>query len=287
MKFNEMINTIQLGDCYKLIKDIPDKSIDLVYIDVPYLYVQGGGGASDLGKRTAKKRISLMGSNDKYIESLVNDDTRRSEALRIARNKANNSKDIVNLEAGFDLRILDELCRVMKNIYIYVWCSKLQIFDLMKYFIDKKNCIFEIFTWHKTNPTPTHNNCYPPDTEYCLLFREKGTGMGGTMETLKKWFVSSANVGDKKKFEHPTIKPLEVVKNHIINSTNEGDVVLDCFMGSGTTCVACKELNRRYIGIELNEKYFKIAQDRLNGITQKERKLKEQGVTNIFDFMEE
>ena len=107
------------GDSYKLIKDIPDKSVDLVYTDVPYLYVQGGGGSSDLGKRTAKKRIALMGANDKYIESLVNDETKRSEALRIARNKANNSKDIVNLEAGFDYKLLDELCRVMKRIYIY------------------------------------------------------------------------------------------------------------------------------------------------------------------------
>jgi DNA modification methylase len=120
MNFEEMINTIQLGDCYELIKNIPDKSIDLVYTDVPYLYVQGGGETSDLGKRTAKKRITLMGSNDKYIESLVNDNNKRSEALRIARNKANNSKDIVNLEAGFDFKILDELCRVMKHIYIYM-----------------------------------------------------------------------------------------------------------------------------------------------------------------------
>lgn len=255
------------GDSYKLIKDIPDKSVDLVYTDVPYLYVQGGGGSSDLGKRTAKKRITLMGSNDKYIESLVNDDNKRSEALRIAKNKAKNSNDIVDLEAGFNYEILDELIRVMKHIYIYIWCSKLQILDLMKYFVDEYDCIFEIFTWHKTNPTPTHNNCYPPDTEYCLLFREKGTGMGGTMATLKKWHVSPANVADKQLYKHPTIKPLEVVKNHIINSTNEGDVVLDCFMGSGTTGVACKELNRDFIGIELDKEYYEIAKNRINGIT--------------------
>ena len=219
-----------------------------------------------------------MGSNDKYIESLVNDDNRRSEALRIARNKANNSKDIVNLEAGFDYKLLDELCRVMKNIYIYIWCSKNQILDLMEYFVRDKNCIFEIFTWHKTNPTPTHNNCYPPDTEYCLLFREKGTGMGGTMETLKKWHVSPANVRDKKDYEHPTIKPLEVVKNHIINSSKENDIILDCFAGSGTTCVAAKELGRRYIGMEIDKEYHKIAVNRLNGITAS-------GQTSIFtDF---
>ena len=255
------------GDCYKLIKDIPDKSIDLVYIDIPYLYTQGGGGSSDLGKRTAKKRIALMGSNDKYIESLVEDNNKRSEALRIARNKAYNSKEIVNLEAGINYDILDDLIRVMKHIYIYIWCSKKQIPDLLKYFVDNYNCIFEIFTWHKTNPTPTHNNCYPPDTEYCLLFREKGTGMGGTMETLKKWYVSSANIQDKKLFNHPTIKPLEVVKNHILNSTNEGDTILDCFMGSGTTGVACKELNRNFIGMEIDKDYYDIAVKRINGIT--------------------
>ncbi len=231
-----------------------------------------------MGKRTAKKRIALMGSNDKYIESLVEDENKRSEALKIARNKAYNSKDIVNLEAGIDYSILEELCRVMKNIYIYIWCSKKQMLDLMKYFVDGKNCIFEIFTWHKTNPTPTHNNCYPPDTEYCLLFREKGTGMGGTMETLKKWYVSSANVGDKKKYNHPTIKPLEVVRNHIINSTKENDIVLDCFCGSGTTCVAAKETGRRFIGMEIDPEYHKIAVDRLNGINAN-------GQTSIFtDF---
>lgn len=136
----------------------------------------------------------------------------------------------------------------------------------MNYFVKDRNCIFDIFTWHKTNPMPTHNNCYPPDTEYCLMFREKGTGMGGTMETLRKYYISPLNVNDKKLYNHPTIKPLEVVKNHIFNSSKENDIVLDPFMGSGTVGVACKELNRRYIGFEINKEYHKIAVDRLNGI---------------------
>lgn len=59
MKFEDMINTIQLGDCYKIIKDIPDKSIDCIYIDIPYLYNQGGSGTSSLGERTAKKDLNL------------------------------------------------------------------------------------------------------------------------------------------------------------------------------------------------------------------------------------
>lgn len=64
---------------------------------------------------------------------------------------------------------------------------------------------------------------------------------------------------DKKKWKHPTIKPLNIIENLIINSSQEGEVVLDCFMGSGTTGVACKNLNRKFIGMELNEEYYNIA----------------------------
>ena len=66
-----------------------------------------------------------------------------------------------------------------------------------------------------------------------------------------------------------------------------GGVILDSFMGSGTTAVACKELGRNYIGFELNKRYYQIAVDRLNGISQKDKRLKEQGVNTIFDYMEE
>jgi DNA modification methylase len=56
-------------------------------------------------------------------------------------------------------------------------------------------------------------------------------------------------------------------------------------MGSGTTAVACKELGRNYIGFELNPKYWQIAVDRVNGLSQKDKKLKEAGIMNIFDFI--
>ena len=141
----------------------------------------------------------------------------------------------------------------------------------MKFFVEKYDCIFEILTWHKTNPMPTHNNCYPPDTEYCLLFREKGTGMGGTMETLKKYHISPINKIDKDNYGHPTIKPIEFVKNHLINSANgrKDIIVFDPFVGSGTTCIAAKEIGCNYLGFEINFEYYKIAIDRLNGINQK------------------
>lgn len=110
------------------------------------------------------------------------------------------------------------------------------------------------------------NNTYANDTEYCIFARESGVQLYGDYETKRKYYISNINTRDKNKFKHPTIKPLNIIKNFIINSSNENDIVLDCFSGSGTTCVAAKELGRQFIGIEVNPEYHKISLDRLNGI---------------------
>lgn len=104
------------------------------------------------------------------------------------------------------------------------------------------------------------------DTEYLLFFRENGVKIYGTYQTKKKYYVSPTNKEDKQKYNHPTIKPLNIIENLIINSSKENDVVLDCFMGSGTTGVACKKLGRDFIGIEIDEKYFKIAEERIKEV---------------------
>ena len=85
----------------------------------------------------------------------------------------------------------------------------------------------------------------------------------GSYETKRKYYVTGLNTKDKGIWEHPTIKPLGIVKNLIINSTNENDVVLDCFSGSGTTAVACSQLKRNFIAIEIDEKYYKLSLQRL------------------------
>lgn len=70
---------------------------------------------------------------------------------------------------------------------------------------------------------------------------------------------------------HPTQKPVHLLKYLIKTYTNEGDIVLDFTMGSGSTGVACKNLNRNFIGIELNDEYFNIAQERLNNVKRGSR----------------
>lgn len=257
-------NNIYLGDCYELIKMIPDKSIDLIYTDIPYQFLQsGGGGAFGYKNREYLNKIRFW--EEKMKSAKTKDEYTKARIQKEKHLVMENTKDI---NTGIDWSILDEFVRVQKNIYIYIWCSKSQIPTLIKYFVEERNCNFDILVWCKTNCTPMTNNTFLPNIEHCLFFREKNNPrrLEGEMAKKSKWYLSGTNVRDKKDFGHPTIKPLELVKRHIEIATKENDIVLDPFVGSGTTCKASQELNRQYIGFEIDEKYYKIAKDRLNGI---------------------
>ena len=150
----------------------------------------------------------------------------------------------------------------------------------MNIFVNEKKCDYKILGWCKSNPMPMYSRRFLNDVEYCLLFKGSNAKMSGndTYENSFRFYKEPINIEDKKKYNHPTIKPLKCVKNHIEKSTQKNDIVLDCFCGSGTTCVAAKETGRRYIGMEIDPEYHKIAVDRLNGITAS-------GQTSIFtDF---
>lgn len=139
----------------------------------------------------------------------------------------------------------------------------------MKRYVEK-GCNYNMLVWCKTNPAPTTNAGWLSDVEYCLVFKENGAARyNDGYEIKSKWYLSPINKADKDNWGHPTIKPLELVERHIKHSTNEGDTVLDCFMGSGTTGVACRNLNRNFIGIEINEEYYKIAERRMKEQPQK------------------
>lgn len=99
-----------------------------------------------------------------------------------------------------------------------------------------------------------------------MHIREKGVPLNDGYELKSKYYISPANKSDKDLFIHPTIKPLELVKRHLLHTTQLNDIVLDCFMGSGTTAVACQETNRQFIGFEIEPKWVKVANDRLNKV---------------------
>lgn len=214
------------GDCLEVMKNMPNKSVDLVITDPPYEISTTGAG---IYKQVDKQ----------YVKEL------------------NGMKD------GFSEEVLDELCRVMKKINIYFFCSQKQIIPLLDYFAKEKKCNWNILSWHKTNPIPACGNKYLTDTEFILFFREKGVKVYGSFDTKRTWYATPLNQSDKKKYKHPTVKPLSILENLVVNSSQKDEVALDCFMGSGSTGVACLNTNRNFIGIELNPTYFQIAKDRI------------------------
>lgn len=217
-------NKIYNMDCMEGIKLLDDNSIDLVVIDPPY----------KLNLNKVKKTSTFN----------------------------NYANELLELKDGFDLKVLDLLIQKMKKINIYIYCSKRQVKELLDYFMSK-GCNYELLTWHKMNPSPLTNNNYLPDTEYIVFARERGVRLYGNYHTKRKYYISGTNQVDKKKYKHPTIKPLPLIENHIENSSKPGDVVLDCFAGSGTMLVGAINKGRRFIGFEINEEYFKIAEKRI------------------------
>lgn len=223
------------GDCSELLKGIPDESIDLIATDPPYLVSSTNGGGTINNIKKLNKSLSDLKKN-------------------------------IDITQGYNIELYGEqFIRVMKQINIYLWCNKAQIPEYFDFYVKKHKCKFDIICWHKTNALPTYSNKYLSDTEYLLYFR-KGSGkcFPQSYEDGKTFYIAPINHKDKKLYGHPTIKPLDITEKIIRNSTREGQLVLDPFMGSGTTGVACVNTDRKFIGIELDEQYFNIAENRIN-----------------------
>lgn len=168
---------------------------------------------------------------------------------------------------GVSLEFCEQILRIQDKINAYIWCNKGQIIDYLNFFVSDNKCSYEILCWQKQNAMPTFNNKYLTDKEYCLYFRKGGYCMPERYEDAKTIFVEPINIIDKKQFGHPTIKPLKIFEKLVKNSTKEGELVLDCFSGSGTTAVACHNLNRRFICIEKDPDYWAASVKRLEDAT--------------------
>ncbi len=232
-------NKIYLGDSYELIKQIADKSINLIVIDPPY-QIDG----------KPKSKDSLSNIKNVITKSI---------------NKLNQELMDNEICDGIKEEIFDDFMRIMKVPNIYIWCNRKQIPMYMKYFVFDKNLNYELLIWSKPNVMPLYNHQYLNDVEYCLYFHGPCTCNPSCYKDARTVFRNPINKIDKFAYHHPTCKPLPIIETLIKNSSQENDLVLDCFLGSGTTAVACKDLNRKYIGIEKNPKWYKVAINRLDG----------------------
>ena len=219
-----MINLMK-GDCLELMKTIPDESVDLCVSDIPYKLT--GGGKGD-------------GINSKRPKGILVDN---SQLMSVPKFKD----------------WLPELYRVMKlGSHIYLMCNFKNLKDLMNQTNDVGFKHINLLVWEKNNCTPSQ--FYMKNCEYVLFLRKGSSKYINNIGESKTVHKFNNIIGNKV---HPTEKPVDLMTFYVENSSNIGDTVLDMFMGSGTTGVACVNTNRKFIGIELDDKYFDIAEKRI------------------------
>lgn len=234
MKLEQMINQVICGDCLEVMRGIPDKSIDLVLTDPPY-------------------NISGLSSGV------------------VLHGREVNTKDFGDWDYGFEVEpIVKEFKRVLKTKgQIYIFTSE-SLF--VKYRLEMEKLQFHfrnLLIWMKTNPLPKIRQVsWRNQTEYILYAgKEKTEKCDYTFNWLGQQEMTNVFktpiLAGQERWEHPNQKPLSIIKKLIQVSSNKNDLILDCFAGSGSTLVAAKQLGRRFIGIEISEKYCGIARGRL------------------------
>ena len=223
------LNKIYNEDCLEFMKRVPDKYFDLIFTDPPYKFEVHGRGIAQ--KRDyLKNGFKKIGSHSDY--------------------------DIYN--NGF----IEQCVRVCKKPNIFLFCNKAQILDILKK-AETLKLNFEIIVFCKNAPTPLTNNQWLPDKEYGIhLF--KNMEVFGEYSTKKSFYIETTFKDTS--INHPTAKPIKIIKNLLKNLTNKDSKVLDCFMGSGSTGVCCLDLGIDFVGCELEADYVEIANKRLSQV---------------------
>ena len=218
---------IRNADCMEVMAQMEGGSIDLIVTDPPYDFKHVKGGGH-------------FGNRDYFGE-------------------------LIPISEGIGEEQLEEFMRVLKKPNMYLWGNWKQIVKYLRYF-DGMDVNTNLLSWHKSNPTPLCANTWLSDTEYCLYVRGKGVKLHGGYKDHNTYWITPLNTTDKQTYGHPTIKPIEIIAQMIKNSSKEGETVFDPYLGSGTTAVACKMLNRNCIGCEIEEKYIPIINKRLGKV---------------------
>lgn len=221
---------IKQGDCLEILKKLPDGSVDLIVTDPPYLTPPKGNTGNSGGM--FKKEINKKGKVFLYN----------------------------NIDC---LEYAPEFYRILKDgSHYYVMTNHVNLIHMLNVFTDCGFHFIKSLIWNKGNKIM--GQYYMSQFEYILFFR-KGKGIRinncGTSDILNIPNIKTKNRNGKNL--HDTEKPVELMKILIENSSKENEIVLDPFMGIGTTGIACLNTNRKFIGFELDKEYFEIAKKRI------------------------
>jgi len=164
---------------------------------------------------------------------------------------------------GMNVKVINQLLRVTKNHVIYNiqanYYNRKDVYNIIGHFSDK---IVDIHIWEKSNPMPAGGKAITNSVEYFLILGDKPLKSNKTY--TKNIITTSVNSSMPK--EHKAVMKYEVAEHFIKNFTNEGEIILDCFLGYGTTAIACIKLNRKFIGIELKKVYLDMSKKRIDNI---------------------
>lgn len=242
---DEVIDKVILGDCLKVMKKLPSESFDLVFVDPPYFL-----------QLPPKKLLRWSGS----VVKGVND-------------QWDVFKDFDEYD-NFTINYLTEIKRLMKpNATIWVIGTYHNIHRVGKIMLDLGFWILNDVIWFKTNPMPNFLGVRFTNATETLLWavkdkkvkkytfnKEVARSFGGGKLAINVWQIPICSGRERLRNEkgekiHPTQKPEELLRRVILTSTKEGDIVFDPMAGTGTTGIVAKQLNRKFVMIEINEDY--------------------------------
>ena len=244
-------NTILLGDSLKIMKTIPSKSVDLIFADPPY--------------------------NLQLKDTLYRPDQTTVEAVTQDWDKFNTYKEYDN----FTEQWLKESKRILKKGgALWVIGSYHNILRVGTSIQNDGFWILNDIIWHKTNPMPNFRGTRFTNAHETLLWCTTSREAKYTFnyQNLKElndgkqmrsdWFIPICSGKERlresnNQRSHPTQKPEALMYRIILSSTNKDDIILDPFLGSGTTAVVAKKLQRNFIGIEQDKEYISLAKKRL------------------------
>ena len=224
------LNQIHNKDVLELMKTMSDESIDLIVTDPPYKVTARGNAGNSGGMMQDK--LSMQGKIFKH------NDIKPSEYI-------------------------PEFYRLLKDgSHCYIMTNHVNLHEMLNVAKESGFHFIKSLVWNKGNKIM--GQYYMSQFEYILFFR-KGRGKKinkcGTADILE--IPNKKTKGEDGKNIHDTEKPVELMKVLIENSSNIDEVVFETFMGVGSTIMACIELDRKYIGCEIDEKYYNITKNRI------------------------
>ena len=278
---------IQLKDGLEYLKSVKNNSVDLILTDPPYIISRDTGMNEHYNtiKENEKNNVTFVKTVEEWLEykKTLKKPLEELEADKgkgwskenylkygcILGKKYAVKTDYGKWDSEFTMETLDKFIKeyyskLRKGGTVIIWFDMWKLESLKKMMEDNKFKQIRLVEWIKTNPQPLNSSVnYLTNCREVALLGVKG-GKPTFNSKYDKGIYHYPLQGGKNRF-HPTQKSLPLFEDLIKKHSNEGDTIMDTFLGSGTTAIACKNTNRKFKGCEVSKEYFDKAMKIING----------------------